>query len=53
MCDNLKSITIPSSVTTIESGAFMGIEKELTIYGTAGSTAEEFAKTEGIKFVAQ
>lgn len=49
-CYDLKSITIPESVTTIESGAF---EKDITIYGKAGSAAEEFAKSEGINFVAQ
>lgn len=53
LCDNLKSITIPSSVKDIEMGAFMGIEKELTIYGTAGSAAEKFAKEAGIEFVAK
>ena len=53
MCENLESITIPESVTTIESGAFTGLEKTLVIHGKAGSAAEEFAKTEGIQFVAE
>ncbi|MEE0059612.1 MAG: leucine-rich repeat domain-containing protein [Acutalibacteraceae bacterium] len=52
-CYELKSITIPESVTTIEPGAFFSLEKTLVIHGKAGSAAEEFAKTEGIQFVAE
>ena len=52
-CHNLKSITIPESVKTIEPDAFYAIEETIVIHGKAGSAAEEFAKTEGIQFVAE
>lgn len=53
LCEDLKSIEIPASVKTIEPGAFYGVNKDFTIYGKADSTAEKFAKSEGIKFVAK
>ncbi len=49
-CSNLTSITIPSSVTAIGQGAFWNHSKELTIYGTAGSYADTYAKQNNIKF---
>lgn len=48
-CTNLKSIQIPKSVTTIANTAFNGIEK-LTIYGFAGTVAEELANTDTTKY---
>ena len=44
-----KAMTIPATVTRIEAGAVSYCE---TIYGTAGSYAEEFAEHMGIDFVA-
>ncbi|MEE0265607.1 MAG: leucine-rich repeat domain-containing protein [Acutalibacteraceae bacterium] len=52
-CHKLKSITIPESVTTIEPGAFYGINDTIVIHGKAGSAAEEYAKSENIQFVAE
>lgn len=57
-CENLKSITIPSSVTDIGTMAFSmidgsldcGIIPGLTIYGAAGSFAERYAAANGILF---
>jgi internalin A len=50
-CVNLVSIVIPRSVTHINSAMLMGANRNLTIYGRAGSAAESFAKTEGYRFV--
>ncbi|KNY30098.1 leucine-rich repeat protein [Pseudobacteroides cellulosolvens] len=50
-CKNLAIISIPNSVNSIGNSAFAN-DKNLVIYGTAGSTAEQFAKTNGILFVA-
>lgn len=54
-CTSLKHVTIPSSVTSIGNGAFTDDNGNLsiTVYGTAGSYAETWAKTNGCKFVAQ
>ena len=49
-CPNLKSITIPASVTEIGDGAFADCT-DLTISGYAGSYAETYAKANGITFV--
>ena len=54
-CANLKEITIPASVTTINSGAVgfhYGVKLEnLIIRGAAGSVAESYAKENGFTFV--
>ena len=50
-CKSLTNITIPSSVTTIGAEAF-GECDSLTIYGKQGSYAEQYAKANGIPFVA-
>ena len=47
---NLSAVQIPTSVTTIGSGAF-AYSKNVTIYGTKGSTAESYAKQNSITFV--
>ena len=47
----MTSITIPASVTEIAYNAFDGCEA-LTIQAPAGSYAEQFAKSWGIKFEA-
>lgn len=49
-CANLKSITIPASVQQIGTEAFINC-KRLTIYGVAGSYAEQYAKSVNIPFV--
>ena len=54
-CVNLKSITIPASVTSIGDHVFSDLTPfgfVFTIYGYAGSTAETYAKDNGIAFVA-
>jgi hypothetical protein len=48
-CSALASVTIPSSVTEIGSDAFSDC-KQLTIYGTAGSKAQDYAKQYKIAF---
>ncbi|MBP3693678.1 MAG: leucine-rich repeat protein [Thermoguttaceae bacterium] len=48
-CKSLTSVTIPNSVTSIEIGAFSDCDN-VTIYGSAGSEAERYAKEDGIKF---
>lgn len=54
-CTSLKHVTIPSSVTSIGNGAFTGDNGNLsiTVYGTAGSYAETWAKNNGYTFIAQ
>ena len=49
-CSGLTSINIPKGVTSIESFAFYDCD-DLTIYGTAGSFVETYAKEESIPFV--
>jgi len=49
-CTGLTSVTIPDSVTSIGSSAFYG--DTLTIYGYAGSYAEEYADENDIPFIA-
>jgi hypothetical protein len=51
-CAALKTIVIPASVESITRAAFEGTPRDLTIYGVAGSYAEEYAREWGIKFVA-
>lgn len=50
-CINLEQIIIPESVDYIDPSAFDGCEK-VTIYGYAGSYAEEYANENEIPFVA-
>ena len=49
-CSGLTSIEIPSSVTHIEDYAFEGSALK-TIYGTLGSYAETYAKTNHYEFI--
>ena len=51
-CTSLTEIRIPASVTQIKKWVFAGCEN-LTIYGAAGSCAEQFAREENIPFVAE
>ena len=50
-CISLTSITIPNSVVSISAYVFEGCTN-LTIYGYHNSTAESYAKSNGIPFVA-
>lgn len=50
-CRNLTTITIPSTVSDIADDAFNGCSK-LTIRGKAGSYAQTYAESKGIKFKA-
>lgn len=54
-CTSLKHVTIPSSVTSIGNGAFTDEKGDLsiTVYGTADSYAETWAKNNGYTFIAQ
>lgn len=51
-CDNLKEIYIPESVTEIAENAFEECY-DLSIKGKSGSYAEEYAKENGIDFIAE
>ena len=51
-CTGLQNVTIPASVTIISSYAFQGCKK-VTIHAPAGSYAEEFAKKNDIRFIAE
>ena len=51
-CTNLTSITIPKSVTSIGDYTFTDCNN-LTIYGYKNSYAEEYAKTNNIKFAVE
>lgn len=51
-CTNLKSITIPAGVTEVDDHAFQNCTN-LTIYGTAGSYIETYAKEHNIPFEIQ
>ena len=51
-CEKLKKIVIPKNVTAIDATAFGGAAN-VTIYGEAGSYAQQFANTNGMPFVAQ
>ena len=51
-CTGLKKIVIPSSVKKFGSWVFNGCEN-LTIYGEAGSLADQYAQKHHIPFVAQ
>ncbi len=48
-CSKLKNITISSAITDIGENAFTNTEN-LTIYGYEGSTAQDYAKENNIKF---
>ena len=50
-CPKLKSVTIPESIKTVPNSTFADCTN-LTIYGVAGSGAEEFAKAKGFTFIA-
>lgn len=52
-CSNLTGITIPASVTNIATDAFKDCNLLTTVYGTAGSYAETWAKNNGYTFIAQ
>jgi uncharacterized protein YjdB len=49
-CSDLTSIIIPANVTDIKAGAFNKCSSDLTIFGDEGSTAQEYANSNSIKF---
>jgi hypothetical protein len=49
-CFELQDITIPNSVTEIGDEAFYGCNKLKTIYGTADSYAQSYAKENEYSF---
>lgn len=51
-CSNLKSVFVPQSVEKIGGWTFDGVSKDFCIYGYEGSYAEEYAKTNNLKFEA-
>ncbi len=51
-CTRLKTITIPGNVSNISISAFFYPEN-ITVYGTKGSYAEEYANDLGMTFVAK
>ena len=50
ICKSLTSIIIPDSVTSIGDEVFYGCSEDLTIICNPGSTAEAYAKANGIKY---
>lgn len=58
-CQNLKSVYIPNSVTTINSYAFgyefkddmYNVVSDFTVYSHANSVAEKYAEENGLKYV--
>ena len=51
-CPELRQIYIPESCVTIDVSAFEDCRVDFTIYGIAGSAAEQFANEYGYTFVA-
>ena len=49
-CSSLTSIEIPSGVTSIGENTFYGCSSDLTIICKSGSTAETYAKENGISY---
>lgn len=52
-CWNLKTLEIPASVCEIGDDLLQNCLSQVTIYGVAGSVAEEYAKQNGIRFKAR
>lgn len=51
-CKSLESVRIPGTVTEFGDGVFQG-DENLTIKGAEDTAAEEYAKTQKIRFVAE
>ena len=49
-CQHLVRVDIPSSVVSFGGGVFFGCSRQLTLYGAAGSKAEQYAKINGLQF---
>ena len=52
-CTSLEKIRIPASVTAIDSTAFSSCDSLIAIYGSADSTAEQWARAWGIPFMTE
>ena len=52
-CGSLQSVTVGEAVSTIGYAAFDGCPKSMTIHGAAGSYAEKYAMSYGLKFEAK
>ena len=52
-CDSLTSVEIANGVEKIGEGAFDGCADALTLYGAAGSVAQEYARENGFPFKAR
>lgn len=52
-CPNLISVILPASLTFIDENPMSDCNEALTVYGQAGSLAEQLANDYGIFFVAQ
>ena len=52
-CTGLSEIEIPESVVDLQLSIFYGVKDNVKIIGTVGSTAEQYANKEGIKFQAK
>lgn len=50
LCSNLKKAVVPASVTFIGNGAFLGCGNDFVMYGYEGSTAQQYAADNEIKF---
>jgi hypothetical protein len=50
---SLISVEIPNSVKEIGKGAFATCADDLTLYGVAGSVAQEYAAENGLRFEAR
>ena len=52
-CESLTSVEIPNSVKEIGEYTFFGCAADLTLYGAAGSVAEEYAAENNLRFEAR
>ena len=52
-CYSLTSVEIPNSVASIGDKAFSDCAADLTLYGAAGSAAEEYAAENNLRFEAR
>ena len=48
-CEGLVSITLPASVQSIGYSAFAGVDEAFTVYAPAGSFAQQYAQSYGLR----